>query len=108
MVQQAVEEIKKYYPDARETEYQPREAEEIAPAVTQTSVEAAPVEKAEQLAKQSEKISDAPERHGNEVTGGRRESVLKALRERQAQIKERDKNTQDQKKHDRKKGEQSL
>ena len=82
--------------------------EETAPAGTQTSVEAAPVEKIEQPEKHSEKISDAPEKRSNEVTGGRRESVLKALRERQAQIKERDKNTQDQKKHDRKKGEQSL
>ena len=108
LVQQAVEEIKKYYPDTRETEYQPREVEETAPAGTQTSVEAAPVEKIEQPEKHSEKISDAPEKRSNEVTGGRRESVLKALRERQAQIKERDKNTQDQKKHDRKKGEQSL
>lgn len=108
LVQQAVAEIQQYYPDARETEYQPREAEETAPAVTQISVEAAPVEKTEQAVKQSEKVSDAPEKNGNEVAGGRRESVLKALRERQAQIKEREKNAPEQKNHDRKKGEQSL
>lgn len=108
LVQQAVEDIKQYYPDVRETEYQPREAEENAPAVTQTSVEAAPVEKTEASVKPPEKVSDAPEKQGNEVTGGRRESVLKALRERQAQIKEREKNAPEQKNHDRKKGEQSL
>ena len=108
LVQQDVEDIKQYYPDVRETEYQPREAEENAPAVTQTSVEAAPVEKTEASVKPPEKVSDAPEKQGNEVTGGRRESVLKALRERQAQIKEREKNAPEQKNHDRKKGEQSL
>ena len=108
LVQQAVAEIKQYYPDARETEYQPREAEETAPAVTQKSIEIAPAEKTEQGVKSSEKVSEAPERHGNEAAGGRRESVLKALRERQAQIKEREKNAPKQKQHDRKKGEQSL
>lgn len=108
LVQQAVEDIKQYYPDVRETEYQPREAEENAPAVTQTSVEAAPAEKTEASVKPPEKVSDAPEKKGNEVTSGRRESVLKALRDRQAQIKEREKNTPEQKNHDRKKGEQSL
>ena len=108
LVQQAVEDIKQYYPDVRETEYQPREAEENAPAVTQTSVEAAPAEKTEASVKPLEKVSDAPEKKGNEVTSGRRESVLKALRQRQAQIKEREKNAPEQKNHDRKKGEQSL
>lgn len=108
LVQQAVEDIKQYYPDVRETEYQPREAEENAPAVTQTSVEAAPAEKTEASVKPPEKVSDAPEKKGNEVTSGRRGSVLKALRERQAQIKEREKNAPEQKNHDRKKGEQSL
>ncbi|MSS13813.1 DUF3849 domain-containing protein [Porcincola intestinalis] len=108
LVQKAVEDIRQYYPDMRETEYQPRETEETAPAVTQTSAGIIPVERAEGTVNLLEKATDVPEKHGNEVTGGRRESVLKALRERKAQIKEREKNVPVQKDNDRKKGEPSL
>lgn len=119
LVQRAVEEIKQYYPDMNATEYQPREADESAPVVTQVGAEAhtavaevnqpepAPAEKAVTV-KQTEQTKNTDEKGGDERGVGRRASVLKALRERQAQVKEQEKKAPDQKKHDRKKGEQSL
>lgn len=119
LVQQAVEEIKQYYPDMKATEYQPREANESAPVVTQVGVEAhtavtevtqpepAPPEKTVTV-KQMEQTKDTDEKGGDDRGGGRRASVLKALRERQAQVKEQEKKAPEQRKHNRKKGEQSL
>ena len=43
-------------------------------------------------------------RHG----GGKKESVLKALRERQAKLQEKEKQVPEQKTQNRKKGEQSI
>lgn len=107
LVQEAVEEAKQYYPaDIRETDYQPRESQETAPVVEEkpSEVPTPAVEKkeaSERPARPTEKASDGR-------TGGRKESVLKALRERQAQIKERENQAPEQKNKSRKKGEQSL
>ncbi len=99
IVQKAFEEVKQHFHEVRETEYHPREAQEHEPVVEQRTVETIPPhtqEPAEKLAMSSYK------------TGGRKDSILKALRERQAQIKEREKQAPEQKNRERKKGEQTL
>ena len=103
LVLQALSDIHQYFPDERQTEYQPREAQEPEPVVEQRTAEPGPV--TQQTAPEaSEKTEKAPEQ-GSE----RKTSVLKALRERQAKIKaqERQEPTK-QKTQERKKGEQSL
>ena len=108
LVQQAVEEVKRYFPDARETEYQPREEQAPEPVVEQTSMETNPVKEEHKQPETAEKRAVSAEKPGGEQqTGGRKESVLKALRERQAKVKEREKEKL-AKSLDHKKEEQSL
>lgn len=108
LVQQAVEEAKRYYPDARETEYQPREEQAPEPVVEQQSVGDSTVVDEQKQPETAEKRSALVEKpQGEQQTGSKRESVLKALRERQKQIKEQEKQLPG-KQHDRKKEEHSL
>ncbi len=107
LVQQAVADVKRYYPDVRETEYQPREAQESAPVVEQKNVEEAAVTDDKKALEPAEKRSETAEKTSEGKFINRKESVLKALRERQAQIKEREKQLP-AKQHDRKKEEYSL
>ncbi len=84
------------------TEYHPREAQEPELVVEQRMVELTPTTPM--------KAQEATEKQATPVdkTGGRKDSILKALRERQAKIKEREKQTPEQKNRERKKGEQTL
>ena len=107
LVQQAVEDAKRYYPDARETEYQPREAQETAPVVEQKNVEEAAVTDDKRSPEPAEKRADTAEKTPEGKPASREESVLKALRERQSQIKDREKQLP-AKQHDRKKEEHVL
>lgn len=107
LVQQAVEEAKRYYPDMRETEYQPREAQETAPVVEQKNVEEATITDDKRAPEPAERRSETVEKGTEGKSASRKESVLKALRERQAQIKEREK-TLPQKQYDRNKEEHAL
>ena len=92
LVQQAVEEAKRYFPDARETEYQPREEQALEPVVEQKSTETNPVKEEHKQPETAEKRAVLVEKPSREQqTGSRKESVLKALRERQAKVKEREK-----------------
>lgn len=102
IVQKAFEEAKQHFQEGRVTEYHPREAQEFEPVVEQRTVELTPTTPM--------KAQEATETQAMPVdkTGGRKESILKALRERQAQIKEREKQTPEQKNRERKKGEQTL
>ena len=107
LVQKAVEEAKQYYPaDSRETEYEPREATDTTPAVEQKTVDASrPAnEKQEPVERAVRPTAEITGRHG----GGKKESVLKALRERQAKLQEKEKQVPEQKTQNRKKGEQSI
>lgn len=99
IVQKAFEEVKQHFHEGRETEYHPRETQELEPVVEQRAVETIPSHAQEPAEKQAVSA---------EKTGGRKDSILKALRERQAQIKEREKQTPEQKNRERKKGEQTL
>lgn len=107
LVQEAVEEAKQYYPaTSKETTYQPREAQEAEPVVEENTTEvSAPAQEKRELA---EKPAKPAEKASDGRTGSKKESVLNALRERQAQIKEREKQAPEQKNMNRKKGEQSL
>ena len=118
LVQQALAEIKKIYPDARDEVRQQEETQKSEPEITQKAGEVVsderefkeakePVSK-EQGVTQPEKEPEKSAEVKATQNSGRKESVLKALRERQAQIKERDQKTSEQKKQERKKGEQSL
>lgn len=101
-VQKAFEEAKQHFQEGSVTEYHPRKAQEHEPVVDQRTVEhtpATPVRAQEQTEKQEMPV---------DKTGSRKDSILKALRERQAQIKEREKQPLEQKKRERKKGEQTL
>ena len=102
IVQKAFEEAKQHFQEGRVTEYHPREAQEPEPVVEQRTVELTPTTPM--------KAQGAKEKQATPVekTGGRKESILKALRDRQAQIKEREKQTPEQKNRERKKGEQTL
>ena len=102
IVQKAFEEAKQHFQEGSVTEYHPREAQEHEPVVDQRTVEhtpATPVSAQEQTEKQEMPV---------DKTGSRKDSILKALRERQAQIKEREKQPLEQKNRERKKGEQTL
>ena len=108
LVQQAVEEAKRYYPDARETEYQPREEQAHESVVEQKNVGDSTVVDEQKQPETAEKRSVLVEKpQGEQQTGSKRESVLKALRERQKQIKEQEKQLPG-KQHDRKKEDHSL
>lgn len=107
LIQQAVEDAKRYYPDMRETEYQPREAQDTAPVVEQKNVEEAAVTDDKRAPEPVDKRSEAVEKGSEGKSASRKESVLKALRERQAQIKEREKQLP-AKQFDRKKEDHSL
>ena len=102
IVQKAFDEVKQYFQEGRVTEYHPREAQEPEPVVEQRTVELTPTTPM-MAQKPTEKQAASVDK-----TGGRKESVLKALRERQAQIKEREKQAPEQKNRERKKGEQTL
>ena len=95
LVQKAFEEAKQYFTEGRATAYQPRESQDTAPVVEQKVVETAPTIPTKETAPADR-------------TGGKKESILKALRERQMQIKEREKQAPEQKTRERKKGEQTL
>ena len=97
LVQQAIAEIRKFYPDM--SDEVPKEVPEAEQEQKDRGTEAVP----------DTLTAKQPEKESTEHTGsGRKESVLKALKERQAQIKERDRKSQEHKKQDRKKGEPSL
>lgn len=102
IVQQAFEEVKQCLQAGRETEYHPREAQEHEPLVEQRAVESTPALQEADL--KPEEKHDTP----INKTASRKESILNALRERQAQIKEREKQAPEQKNRERKKGEQAL
>lgn len=95
LVQKAFEEVKQYFPEGSVTEHQPREAQDTAQVLEQRAVETAP-------------STPTNEAAPADRTVGKKESILKALRERQTQIKEREKQKPEQKTHERKKGEQTL
>ena len=99
IVQKAFDEVKQHFHEERETEYRPREAQEPEPVVEQRAVESIPSQAQESAEKRAVSV---------DKTGGRKDSILKALRERQAQIKEREKQAPEQKNRERKKGEQTL
>lgn len=84
------------------TEYQPREAQDTTPVVEQRTVETVPTIPTNE-AEPAEKRAAPADR-----AGGKKESILKALRERQTQIKERENRAPEQKTRERKKGEQTL
>lgn len=102
MVQKAYEEAKQHFQGGHVTEYHPREAQKPEPVVEQRTVELTPATpmKAQEPREKQEMPVDK--------TGGRKDSILKALRERQTQIKEREKQTPEQKNRERKKGERTL
>lgn len=102
IVQQAFEEVKQCLQAGRETEYHPREAQEHEPLVEQRAVGSTPAVQEADL--KPEEKHDTP----INKTASRKESILNALRERQAQIKEREKQAPEQKNRERKKGEQAL
>ena len=91
----------------RETEYQPREAQETAPVVEQKNVEEAAVTDDKRPPEPAEKRAETVEKASDSKSLSRKESVMKALRERQAQIKDREKQLP-AKQHDRKKEEHVL
>ena len=98
---------KRYYPDVRETEYQPREPQETAPVVEQKNVEEAVITDDKRPPEPAEKRAETAEKAPEGKSASRKESVLKALRERQTQIKDREKQLP-AKQHNRKKEEQVL
>lgn len=102
IVQKTFEEAKQHFQEGRVTEYHPREAQEPEPVVEQRTVEFTPTTPM--------KAQEPTEKQATPVdkTGSRKDSILKALRERQTQIKEREKQTLEQKNRERKKGEQTL
>lgn len=102
IVQQAFEEVKQCLQAGRETEYHPREAQEHEPVVEQRAVESTPAVQVADIKPE--------EKHETPInkTASRKESILNALRERQAQLKEREKQAPEQKNRERKKGEQTL
>ncbi len=102
IVQKTFEEAKQHFQEGRVTEYHPREAQEPEPVVEQRTVELTPTTpmKAQEPTEKQEMPVDK--------TGSRKDSILKALRERQTQIKEREKQTLEQKNRERKKGDQTL
>ena len=102
IVQQAFEEVKQCLQAGRETEYHPREAQEHELLVEQRAVGSTPAVQEADL--KPEEKHDTP----INKTASRKESILNALRERQAQIKEREKQAPEQKNRERKKGEQAL
>lgn len=80
LIQQTLAEILEHYPDRKELLDVRREAVEVKPKLPLNEKD----------------------------TGSKKESVLKALRERQSKIKEQENKSPEQKKQNRKKGEQSL
>ena len=102
MVQQAFEEAKQHFQEGCEMEYHPRDTQELDPVVEQRPVELAPPMPIADL--KADIKRDIP----GSKTGSKKESILNALRERQARVKEREKLTTEQKNHERKKGEHTL
>lgn len=102
MVQQAFEAAKQHFQEGCEMEYHPRDTQELDPVVEQRPVELAPPMPIADL-----KADIKRDRPGSK-TGSKKESILNALRERQARVKEREKLTTEQKNHERKKGEHTL
>ena len=102
MVQQAFEEAKQHFREGCEMEYHPRDTQELDPVVEQRPVELAPPMPIADL--KADIKRDIP----GSKTGSKKESILNALRERQARVKEREKLTTEQKNHERKKGEHTL
>lgn len=110
LVQEAVKEAKQYFPlDVREAGYQPREAQKEASVTVEKTVDAeAPSQEKREEPDRADSIAKLTEQRSDVRTSGKKESVLKALRERQAQAKEREKQAPEQKDKNHKKGEQSL
>ena len=102
MVQQAFEEAKQHFREGCEMEYHPRDTQELDPVVEQRPVELAPPMPIADL--KADIKRDIP----GSKTGSKKESILNALRERQARVKEREKLTTEQKNHEMKKGEHTL
>ena len=102
MVQQAFEAAKQHFQEGCEMEYHPRDTQELDPVVEQRPVELAPPMPIADL--KADIKRDIP----GSKTGSKKESILNALRERQARVKEREKLTTEQKNHERKKGEHTL
>ena len=102
MVQQAFEAAKQHFQEGCEMEYHPRDTQELDPVVEQRPVELAPPMPIADL--KADIKRDIP----GSKTGSKKESILNALRERQARVKEREKLTTEQKNHEMKKGEHTL
>lgn len=102
MVQQAFEAAKQHFQEGCEMEYHPRDTQELDPVVEQRPVELAPPMPIADL--KADIKRDIP----GSKTGSKKESILNALRERQARVKEREKLTTEHKNHERKKGEHTL
>lgn len=100
LVQKALAELEETYRSPRDTE-QAREPEETVPAEMPSEPQERP---------QTARNPEQGERHEVAVAapGGRKESVLQALRERQAKIKAQEAEKPQQKSQSRKKGEQEL
>lgn len=80
LVQQAVEEAKRYYPDMRETEYQPREAQETAPVVEQKNVEEATITDDKRAPEPAEKRSETVEKGSEGKSASRKKQAEVAAR----------------------------
>ncbi len=96
LVQEAMKEAAQFVQESRETQMD-------RPIETQQAVEADMTEE-----KSEDKQAVSVDKADGAKSANRKESVLKALRELQAQIKEREKQEPEQKNRDRRKGEQAL